>query len=78
MKFETGKLYHILFLDHSIGLDDDLTCEVFGRVIKQDSRYIYLAWWDLPYASKKTREDNQETAKIVKSSILRRKIIPSF
>jgi len=76
MKFEIGKAYHILFMDHSIGIEDDCTTEAYGRMVSQDKNFIIFAFWDLPNASKETRKDNRETFKVIRPSILKYKLIP--
>ena len=78
MKFKEGKIYHILCLDHCSGDHGRTTMEILGRVISQDKDYLYITTWWLNSEDKDFFEDNMEKASVLKSTILKKRVIKPF
>lgn len=70
-KFELGKLYKITFLDHCVGEQEVITCEVAGWLIKETTEHITVTYWQVVTDDEETARDNIEPVNIVKSAIKR-------
>ena len=65
----TGKIVHITFYDHSC-FKEIITCEAFGRVVRDSKLQIRIACWDLKTSDGELRRSNWETYSILKSAII--------
>lgn len=72
MKFQRGKLYEIVFLDHCISSKGSgvITCAVVGWVVEQTRKTLTIAYWKLIDCDAETAKSNRETINIVKSTIV--------
>lgn len=73
--FVTGALYHIKFLDHYIGENNGMTCEICAWVINQDKNYLYLAWWITHSQDEETFAANLEKVSLLKATVVARRRI---
>lgn len=74
MKFKTGELYYIRFLDHAMG-NDVLPCEVCGWVLKEDEYSITITVWNLDIDDEEVKNANTEPIALIKSCILKKRKI---
>jgi hypothetical protein len=68
-KYEVGKLYRLTFLDHCVGEQDVMTCEVAGWIIKETPAHLTLTYWQVLSEDEQVRRDNIEPVNIIKSTI---------
>lgn len=77
MKFKKDSLYHIIFYDHALDahIDEEIKCEVIGRVIAIRERSIVVCSWDVIGTDEHTRRGNQTRFTIMKSCIIKKKLL---
>ena len=75
MKFEIGKLYKITFLDHTLGYGKEVTCLVAGWVIENTKTSVTVTHWIIDTKDKEFKDNNLEKTTIVKSTILKKRLI---
>jgi len=75
IEFKEDVVYRVVFYDHCMNDDDSITCEVFGRVIRQDDNVVVLSWWNILNSNVETRDNNREQVTIVKSTIKSKRVI---
>ena len=73
--FKIGQAYRIEFLDHCTGSDEEILCEVFGRVLKQTENSVVLSWWNVLNSDKETKDNNREKVTILKSTIKKKRVL---
>jgi hypothetical protein len=73
--FKIGKAYRIEFLDHCTGSDEEIVCEVFGRVLRQTDVSVVLSWWNILNSDRPTIEANRERVTILKSVIKKKRLL---
>lgn len=69
--FKKGKLYKISFLDHCVGLDHSMKCQVVGWIVKQSSKSVTLSHWIIDHSCEEVKSENLEYTTILKSTILK-------
>jgi len=69
-KFQVGKCYHIVFLDHCVGFDDVVEVNVVGYVYEQDDIQVKLSHWKENHPK---WIDSLEKTIIVKSTIKKKR-----
>ena len=76
MTFENGELYVITFLDHVLSDEHVLMeCQVAGWVLSQDDKRLTVTYWNVLKESYK--EGNDEPVNIIKSTILKKRKVPT-
>jgi hypothetical protein len=79
MKFKTGKFYYIKFYDHfqGGGAEEEIICEVIGKVDREDKLNVRIAYWvsNSSIGDKETEESNSDFMKILKSTIIKKRLI---
>jgi len=78
MKFKQGNIYHLRFLDHSTGHHGKMYMELIGMLIGQDKDYLYLTPWWVDTTDIETFHRNMEKASVLKSAIVKRKVVKHF
>lgn len=74
-KIADGNLYYFLFLDHVLDSEELVTCEVCGRVVSQTDNQVVISWWNIIDADYETTMANRELLTIIKSAIIKCKLI---
>ena len=69
-KFKKGSLYKIRFLDHCVGQDESMLCEVAGWVLKETEEIVVVTYWQVISDDKTIVEENIEPVTIIKSTII--------
>lgn len=64
-----GKEVKLTFLDHVMGADHLILCEIWGRIVGETKDQYNVAVWDLPDSSDESRFHNQERFTIIKKAI---------
>jgi hypothetical protein len=75
MNFKKDKLYYIKFLDHFINGDNEMVCETVGWVLSQNTKSVTIATWRNVTDDKETFENNLEKTTIIKSCILKKRVL---
>jgi hypothetical protein len=70
MNFEQDVLYKILFLDHAVGIDEAIKCEVVGWVTKDSDVAVTLSHWMVRHEDEEVVRGNTEHTTLVKRAIL--------
>jgi len=74
MIFDNRRPYYIKFLDHCLSDEHILMeCEVMGWVISQDDKRVTITYWNV--GDESYRKDNEEPVNIIKSTILKKRVI---
>jgi hypothetical protein len=68
-EFTEGQHYIVEFLDHFVGHDEPILCQVSGWVTKDDPDYVVLTTWLVLTDDRSIEEDNREMVAIIKSTI---------
>jgi len=67
-----GKWIRLQFLDHVMGQDEPILCEVAGQVCKVSSRSVAINWWVVHVECEATRNANREkVGTILQSTIVK-------
>jgi len=74
MKFKINELYYVKFLDHCIG-QEELISETVGWVQSESKNSVILIYWRTNSTCKETNEANNERLTIIKSTIVKKRII---
>jgi len=75
MKFKEGQEVYLKFYDHVQDHDEEITCEVWGRVLHENRVSVTIATWDLCNTDPDTRQHNQSRFSIVKGAIINWRVI---
>lgn len=75
MNFKERALYWIKFDDHSVGCDNHFEIEVVGWVVKDSPKSVLLTHWNIQTECEETWNNNIEKTCILKSAILKRKLL---
>lgn len=67
-----NKLYEIRFRDHAKYTRETLICRVVGWLVGETKKDIAIAWW---LTEDDEDKDNQETVSILKSAIIKKRLI---
>lgn len=72
-KFKVGELYWIKFYDHSIGFEEEATCEIVGWIIEDTQRSVLVTWWKCNVEDEETARHNIEPCRIHKGIMIKSK-----
>jgi len=75
MKFNKGSLYKITFLDHCVGIKEEMKCHAVGWVIHSTKLSVTISHWIIDSSCDETKMQNIEPTTIVKSTILKARLI---
>ena len=77
LRFKKNFIYLIEFYDHSIMGESDnvIKCEAIGRIEKDSDVQVVLSCWSVLNGSESTRASNKEKISIVKSCIIKRRLL---
>lgn len=70
-----GDLVHVVFLDHchcSGGSAEPITCEVFGRIITKNKKFLTVASW---LVHNEGQDANTESFAILTSAIVKARVL---
>lgn len=68
-KLQVGRLYFIRFLDHTIGTDKDVECEICGWLLEDRPKSYLFTWWRCVSDCEDINRENVEYAQVIKSTI---------
>lgn len=71
MKFKLGKLYKIVFYDHSAGLDHPVVCHCVGWAVKDEKDYVTVTSWVVDTKDDDLKKNNYEPHCILKKVIIK-------
>jgi hypothetical protein len=75
--FKEGRLYHITFLDHSVGIKDKMIVEAVGWCVEDGDDYAVFTSWQVIHDDKEMVNDNHEPFAVIKSCVKRKRILPT-
>ena len=78
IKFQVGRLYQIRFLDHSVGLKKAMEIEAVGWCIKDEGKYAVFTSWQVDDDDTSVVEDNHEPFSIIKSCVVKKRVLQGF
>ena len=69
MKFKVGDTYNIVFDDHAMNANEPMVCDVWGKILECEERYVKIAAWTVRSEDPSTYKDNLECFILLKSCI---------
>jgi len=75
MNFKVGRPYYLKFEDHSVGIKGMMTIEAIGWCIENHSKYAIFTSWQVISEDKSVVDSNHEPFSIVKSCIIKKRVL---